>query len=502
MREWCWSTDGRLYLGGQLLNMSESQRYSVLLVEDEVSLALIYQEYLRDEPYDIITVETGSDALAAIADNASLDIVILDLNLPDMNGLEVLEHIQQSKLPLSVVVVTAHGSINTAVDAMRLGAADFLLKPFNPERFVYTLRNAHDRYKLTRIVKNFEAAFDRREYEGFIGTSLAMQAVYKIVDAAAPSSASVFITGESGTGKEVCAEALHARSARRGEPFIALSCAAIPRDLMESEIFGHIKGAFTGASSDRDGAATLADGGTLFLDEICEMDLGLQAKLLRFIHSGTFQKVGSSKTKEVDVRFVCATNRDPWAEVAAGNFREDLLFRLHVIPIHLPPLRERDNDITQIADAFLEEYTVNEGKKFTGFSADSRTLLNAHKWPGNVRELQNVLRNAVILNDGNEVTADMLQLIRPGDTSNSVAPESTRQDVSSDTANPNVVPTQVERKGENPSVVSPLWQMEKLHIERALDACDGNVTRAAAMLEIGASTLYRRLKAFEQVSVE
>ena len=217
--------------------MSDRDKYSVLLVEDESSLALIYQEYLRDEPYDITAVETGGDAMAAIASKPELDIVILDLHLPDFNGLEILKHIQANNIPLTVVVITAHGSINTAVDAMRLGATDFLLKPFNPDRFIYTLRNAHDRHKLTKIVEDFENAFDRREYEGFIGTSLAMQAVYKTIDAAAPSSASVFITGESGTGKEVCAEAIHAKSNRSGNSFIALNCAAIPRDLMESEIF-------------------------------------------------------------------------------------------------------------------------------------------------------------------------------------------------------------------------------------------------------------------------
>ena len=481
--------------------MSDRDKYSVLLVEDESSLALIYQEYLRDEPYDITAVETGGDAMAAIASKPELDIVILDLHLPDFNGLEILKHIQANNIPLTVVVITAHGSINTAVDAMRLGATDFLLKPFNPDRFIYTLRNAHDRHKLTKIVEDFENAFDRREYEGFIGTSLAMQAVYKTIDAAAPSSASVFITGESGTGKEVCAEAIHAKSNRSGNSFIALNCAAIPRDLMESEIFGHTKGAFTGASVDRDGAAILANGGTLFLDEICEMDLGLQAKLLRFIHSGTFQKVGSSVTQEVDVRFVCATNRNPWAEVEAGNFREDLLFRLHVIPIHLPPLRDRDNDIVQLADAFLEEYTQEEGKSFTSFTADAIKLLKGHPWPGNARELQNVLRNAIILNDGEEITTEMLQLIRAGEASNG-ASSSNENQAGPTQPDSNVVPLHSDYADNDPVEITPLWRVEKQHIENALKASNGNVARAAAMLETGASTLYRRLKEFDQMTAE
>lgn len=376
--------------------MNDGTNQRILLVEDEHSLARVYEEYLREEPYDITHVDTGAGAFDALK-AGPLNAVILDLRLPDMNGLEILKHIQANIPDLSVVVITAHGSINTAIEAMRLGAADFLLKPFDPERLVYTLRNTLERQKLSSIVQTFQNEFDRREYEGFIGSSLVMQAIYKTIDAAGPSSASVFITGESGTGKEVCAEALHAKSKRSDKPFIALNCAAIPHDLMESEIFGHVKGAFTGAIADRNGAATMADGGTLFLDEICEMDQSLQAKLLRFIQTGTFQKVGGSSVEKVDVRFICATNKDPWAEVEAGNFREDLYFRLHVVPIALPPLRDRDGDILEIAGAFLGQYAHEEGKGFTGFDDAAEMAIRGHRWPGNVRELQNLLRNAVVL---------------------------------------------------------------------------------------------------------
>ena len=299
-------------------------RTMVLLVEDSPSLARVYLEYLRDEPFEVVHADTGKDALRVLREKAP-PVVLLDLKLPDMDGMEILRYVQDNRLSTAVVVITAHGSINVAVDAMRGGAFDFLVKPFNAERLVFTLRNALERQRLTRIVETYEEDIVRRQYYGgFIGSSLAMQAVYRIIDGAASSRATVFITGESGTGKEICAEAVHERSPRKNAPFVAINCAAIPKDLIESEIFGHVKGAFTGALEDREGAAARADGGTLFLDEICDMDINLQSKLLRFIQTGSFLKVGGGKTEKVDVRFICATNRDPLKAVEAGEFREDL----------------------------------------------------------------------------------------------------------------------------------------------------------------------------------
>jgi len=471
----------------------------ILLVEDEMALAGVYMEYLRDESYDILHVDTGTAALKEI-ESGGLSAVILDLRLPDMNGIEILKHIQANTPDLSVVVITAHGSINTAVQAMQFGAADFLLKPFDPERLIYTLRNTLERQKLSSIVQVFQSEFDRREYEGFIGSSLVMQAVYKTIDAAGPSTASIFITGESGTGKEVCAEAIHARGKRCDKPFIALNCAAIPHELIESEIFGHVKGAFTGAVTSRNGAASMADGGTLFLDEICEMDQGLQAKLLRFIQTGTFNKVGSSTTEKVDVRFICATNKDPLSEVEAGRFREDLYFRLHVVPIMLPPLRDRGDDIMEIAHSFLLRYAHEEGKGFQHFEPAVEHAISGYPWPGNVRELQNTLRNAVVLNNGDTVTLDMMPQLQavPGSPGmiRSTGP-SQHNDKPSSSARPEGGNGPVGTASSGPAMV-PLWQVEQDHIRRALDVCDGNVSRAAAMLEIGASTLYRRLKDVEQ----
>ncbi len=309
-----------------------------------------------------------------------------------------------------------------------------------------------------------------------------MQSVYRTIDSAASSKASIFITGESGTGKEVCAEAIHAASKRGDKPFIAINCAAIPKDLIESELFGHVKGAFTGAATDRQGAAELADGGTLFLDELCEMDLDLQTKLLRFIQTGTFQKVGSSKMKSVDVRFVCATNRDPWKEVQEGRFREDLYYRLYVIPLHLPPLRERGDDVIEIAYSLLGFMSKEEGKGFVRLAPEVVERFTRYEWPGNVRQLQNVLRNVVVLNHGNEIELSML-------------PPPLNQVVDNKIRLANLT---TETRKENITVhdIFPLWMTEKQAIEQAIEACDGNIPKAASYLDVSPSTIYRKLQAW------
>ncbi|MDH3986208.1 MAG: sigma-54 dependent transcriptional regulator, partial [Gammaproteobacteria bacterium] len=376
---------------------------NVLLVEDSLSLATAYMEYLAKQPCNITHVMTGQEALEAI-DAQAPNVVLLDLELPDINGREILEHIREQAIPTAVIIITSHGSVDIAVDVMRAGAIDFLEKPFTADRLNVTLENALRRQDLEEFVD-----LHRREhYHGFVGASLPMQTVYHIIDSAASSKATVFITGESGTGKEVCAQAIHDASPRHDKPFVALNCAAIPKDLMESEIFGHTRGAFTGAVSAREGAAARADNGTLFLDEICEMDMDLQSKLLRFIQTSTFQKVGSNTLQSVDVRFVCATNRDPMEEVRAGRFREDLYYRLHVIPVDLPPLRQREDDVILIAHHLLETYTREENKHFERFTPETESILRTFEWPGNVRQLQNVIRNIVVLNDQDIVTPSML----------------------------------------------------------------------------------------------
>jgi two-component system repressor protein LuxO len=468
--------------------MTSSERQRLLLIEDTTSLARVYTEYLRKEPYDVTHVETGTDALAVL-DRQLPDAVLLDLALPDMNGLEILKQIQSRQLPVSVVVITAHGSISNAVEAMRSGAYDFLVKPFNADRLLITLRNVLERQRLTRMVETLKDDFGRPAYLGFIGSSLSMQAVYRTIDSAAASKATIFITGESGTGKEVCAQAIHQRSPRRERPFVAINCAAIPRDLMESEIFGHVKGAFTGAIAEREGAAARADNGTLFLDEICEMDLDLQSKLLRFVQTGSFVKVGGGITQKVDVRFVCASNKDPLREVEAGRFREDLYYRLHVIPIHLPPLRERDDDMIAIARHFLGAFAREEGKHFQGFAPEVEAVLLAYAWPGNVRQLQNVLRNIVVLNDGETVTLDMLP-----PPLNQIEPAARGRDAA-EAPGGRATGTQAGAAGDG--AIRPLWEIEKDAIEDAIRRCDGNIPKAATHLGISASTIYRKRMAWE-----
>ena len=457
----------------------------VLLVEDAAPLAAVYQQYLKKELIDLDFVETGQEAKAWIAANPP-QLVLLDLRLPDMDGQEILQWIRKEGFPTAVVIITAHGSIDIAVEIMHLGADDFIEKPIDANRLKTTVKNQLERNRLQYLVDDFQSTFEREHYQGFIGSSLPMQAVYRIIDAAAPSKATIFITGESGTGKEVCAEAIHKQSPRSEQPFVALNCGAIPADLMESEIFGHMKGAFTGASAERKGAASQADGGTLFLDEICEMNLDQQTKLLRFIQTGSFQKVGGSKVENVDVRFICATNRDPLEEVAAGNFREDLYYRLHVVPMNLPPLRDRGDDIIAIATSFLLTNAKEEGKNFKGFAPEVEVILRRYSWPGNVRQLQNVIRNIVVLHNDETV----IQTHLPPPLNISLNNEEISQLVQSQPHSSSVA---VSPNGP----IRALASVEREVIERAIENCDGNIPKAAALLEVSPSTIYRKKQAWE-----
>jgi len=313
---------------------------------------------------------------------------------------------------------------------------------------------------------------DGKALSGMIGESAPMLRLFEKIRALSRSRAAVFITGESGTGKELCAEAIHKSSARAKGPFVPINCAAIPRELMESEIFGHLRGAFTGAVADRRGASQQAQGGTLFLDEICELDTALQTKLLRFLQSGLVRRVGSAAAEAVDVRILCATNRSPLEEVRKGTFREDLFYRLHVLPLHVPPLRDRERDVLAIARHFLRQFSREEGKAFSEFSAGAEAALVGYAWPGNVRELQNVIRQAVVLNEGRCVTREMLWpalAAGPG------------------------LPSAHHLATAHPAFVGKeLWRIEKDAIENTIEACGGSVPQAARMLGVSPSTLYRK----------
>ncbi len=442
----------------------------VLLVEDNPNLAWTYQRILAKEPIALEHVATGTDALSRVAAEPPA-VMLLDLKLPDIHGLEVLQRTLAGIATTAVIVITAHGGVDTAVAAMRAGAYDFLTKPFKAQRLLVTLRNALERQRLAGLLDTFR----RERFHGFLGAALPMQALYRAIESVGPSKAAVFITGESGTGKEVCAQALHACGPRHDGPMIALNCAAIAHDLMESEIFGHAKGAFTGAECARKGAARRADGGTLFLDEVCELELALQSKLLRFVQTGTVQAVGSDRVEQVDVRLICATNKDPWAEVEAGRLREDLYYRLHVVPLCIPPLRERGSDILRLAHAFLAEASREEGKDFHSIEPEAEAVLLNHDWPGNVRELQNAMRHVTVLHQGPGVRREMLP-----------SPLYCRSPATYPQA----------RRAESRS----LHDIEREAIEAAVAESGGNVTRAARRLGVDPSTLHRKRQAWARAA--
>jgi len=484
-------------------------RPKVLLVEDSTSLAVLYKQYVKDEPYDIFHVETGKEAQSFIEKHAP-QLVILDLKLPDMSGEEVLDWITENEIPTAVIIATAHGSVDIAVSLIQRGAEDFLEKPIQADRLKTSVSLHLKRAKLEHLVDDIQTKFDRERFHNFIGSCLPMQAVYKIIDSVAPTTASVFINGESGTGKEVCAEAIHQESQRRDKPFVAINCGAIPRDLMESEIFGHVKGAYTGATTDRKGAAMQAHGGTLFLDELCEMELEMQKKLLRFLQTGTFTPLGGNKEVKVDVRIICATNRDPLKEVEEGRFREDLYYRVHVVPIEMPPLRERGRDIVTLATHFLKTYAKQDKKRFTAIDKETQTLLKRYPWPGNVRQLQNIIRNIVVLNDESNVTKDMLP--PPINATKSAAPAPTPRAAppaaAAIQAQASEQPPVMESDSSQPvpetstltnpdGTIRPMWKIEREAIQNAINYCDGNVLNAAVLLELSPSTVYRKKQAWE-----
>ncbi|MEM1345316.1 MAG: sigma-54 dependent transcriptional regulator [Pseudomonadota bacterium] len=483
----------------------------VLLVEDTHSLSTLYEAFLRKAGYQVECAYDAKGALEAF-ERSRNRLILLDLVLPDRDGLTVLRHVHATDPDAKVLVITANGSINRAVEAMREGAFDFLVKPFDERKLIGAVENAAALLKdeaATGAKREAPAEALSRGLHGFIGSSPAMRRIYGMVANIARSTATVFITGESGTGKEVCAQAIHdlsSRGAKGGDkagPFVPVNCGAIPRDLLESELFGHLKGSFTGAIADKRGAAAVADGGTLFLDEICEMDLALQTKLLRFLQTSMIQPVGATQAQKVDVRIVCATNRDPEAEVRAGRFREDLYYRLHVVPIHLPPLRARERDVIEIAETFLVQFASDEGRSFHRLSESARQRFLNYAWPGNVRELQNVLRNAVVLHDGEELTVEMLPAALSTDPSTTpearilgtlgYMPSAMPTAVQPAAVQTTVAPAPDESEAALQSLVGlSLADLERRFIEATIDECDGSIPKAARLLDVSPSTLYRK----------
>jgi two-component system repressor protein LuxO len=370
---------------------------------------------------------------------------------------------------------------------MRYGAFDYLKKPFQTDQLIFTLSKALNAQPPT-YPSEINTNSQLKPFHQFIGASRPMLKVYRKMGKVANSKASVFITGESGTGKELCADAIHQESPRKDKPFIALNCAAIPHNLMESELFGHVKGAFTGADKERQGAASLADGGTLFLDEIGEMDLDLQSKLLRFVQTSTFYKVGGSRLEKVKIRFVCATNRKMLTEIKAGRFRKDLYYRLKVISIQLPSLRERGQDILLLAQTFLNQYTQEEHKAFKGFTPEAEDVLLHYDWPGNVRQLQSVIHNIVLLDEGETINANMVRATlteEMAEHTTELQPAKSTQELSPPIPSIPIVSGKAFR---------PFSEIKKDVFLEAIEYRNGNVVQAAKELGIGKSTLYKKLR--------
>ncbi|HKK27611.1 MAG TPA: sigma-54 dependent transcriptional regulator [Gemmatimonadota bacterium] len=382
----------------------------VLVVDDEKSIVEALEAVLAADGYTVETARDGESAWEKLNDTA-YGLVIVDLKLPDVDGLEIVGRIREEGLGSEVIIITGEASVDSAVEAMRIGAYDYLTKPLETDRLKALVPKALEKYD----VREQKAALERKvadltRYAEIVGQSEGMKEIYKTIEAVAPTDASVLIYGESGTGKELVAHALHDKSGRSDGPFVAVNCAAFPKDILENELFGHEKGAFTGSLKEKAGCFELADGGTLFLDEVAEMGPDTQVKLLRAIETQRFRRLGGKEEIEVDIRVLAATNRDVHEALREGDFREDLYYRLSVVEIGIPPLRERGSDIELLAQEFLEEFGEEHGKEIDGFSEDALKFLRAYDWPGNVRELKNAVERAVIMTGEGEIT---LAALRP-----------------------------------------------------------------------------------------
>jgi two-component system, repressor protein LuxO len=481
----------------------------VLVVEDVMALAIQYRTLAAKLQVQVTTAGTMAEALRLIP-LGPWHAALVDLNLPDGTGFEVMQALLRAHPACSVVVITAEDSLDNAVRASQAGAFDFIEKPVEAERLLVTLRNALHASQLSQQVASLQTDAPE-QFEQFIGQSAEMQTVYRMLDTVAASNAPVCITGESGTGKELAAQAIHARSPRKAQKLVAINCAAIPKELIESELFGHAKGAFTGAVADRAGVFLEADRGTLFLDEIAELDLSVQAKLLRVLQTGEVKRLGEDKTRIVDVRIVCATHRNLAQRMRAGEFREDLFYRLFVVSIELPPLRRRGNDIALIARHLLSRYAGEEGKHFTDFSPQVLAALRAYAWPGNVRELINVIRAVVALHDDTLVQPHMLPAVltqQPAEQTQAALAEAPEPAdafawfAATPAGQPppavRQVPVSVQMPPiggvDQPGSVRPLADIEREAVDHALRAFGGNVAQAARALQVNPSTLYRKIQ--------
>ena len=442
---------------------------SVLVVDDEAGVRSALSGVLRDEGYQVDAVESGEACLDRVA-RAPYDVIVLDIWLPGLDGLATLERLRQRHVDAPIVMISGHGNIESAVRAIKMGAFDFVEKPLSLEKTVLVVGNAVRQRRLEAENRALRAHVDRRL--AMVGESYVMTQLREQIAMAAPTNGRVLIYGENGTGKELVARSVHALSRRRNGPFVEVNCAAIPEELIESELFGHIKGSFTGALADRRGKFELADGGTLFLDEIGDMSLKTQAKVLRALQEQVVEPVGGASSVRVDVRVLAATNKDLPTEIRFGRFREDLYFRLNVIPIFVPPLRERPEDILLLAEHFMTELAREYGRRPKRFDPGAGAGLQSYRWPGNVRELRNVIERLMIMVPGETITlADLSFLQGAADAGSTV-----------------------------PGLIEPLHEardrFERDYILKALAAQQGNISRTADALGVERSNLYRKMRAF------
>ncbi|AXK83178.1 sigma-54-dependent Fis family transcriptional regulator [Pseudolabrys taiwanensis] len=485
----------------------------VLVVDDDPVQRRLVEAMVQRFGYEVLTADSGDAALTLLTGGNPIDAVVLDLVMPDLDGLGVLARLRDAGIGTPVIVQTAHGGIDNVVSAMRAGAADFVVKPVGPERLQVSLRNALAAKALAGELQRI-----KRKQEGtltiddVISRSPAMQSVLRAVEKAAASVIPVLIEGESGVGKELIARAIHGSGGRRAKPFIAVNCGALPETLVESILFGHEKGAFTGATEKHTGKFIEADGGTLFLDEVGELPLPAQVKLLRALQEGEVEPVGGRKSVKVDVRIVSATNRDLIADVKASRFREDLFYRLHVFPVNVPPLRRRPEDVPELTRHFLTRIAAEEGKRVRAITGEALALLSRYRWPGNVRQLENTVFRAVVLADGEEIgVSEFPQIAAQIDDDNATPVQPALEPVTA------LIDPWVAREaslapaerhslaGMGPTLrltdtrgeVRPLEDIESEVIRFALSHYRGQMSEVARRLKIGRSTLYRKLEELE-----
>jgi DNA-binding NtrC family response regulator len=448
----------------------------ILIVDDEDGMRRLLSRVLTREGYETSAVGSGAEALRLVA-SERFDLVVTDIKMPEMDGLQLLAELKEYEPSLPIIVITAYGTIENAVQALRSGAYDYIAKPFENDEIKLTVAKAFERERLLAENRYLHAELEGRyDFSGIVGGSLAMQQVYDMASSVAVSNANVLITGESGTGKELLARSIHYSSLRKEKPFVVLNCAALSEGVLESELFGHEKGAFSGALDTRKGRFERADQGTLFIDEVAEMSMAAQVKLLRVIQEHEFERVGGNKTISVDVRIVAATNKKLEDQVKDGNFREDLYYRLNVVNINVPPLRSRREDVEPLSRFFLDKYTSETGKKIADLSPRALSCLLAHDWPGNVRELQNAIERAVVLSKGSVLTPRDFPQGMQGDDQ---------------------ICLQIPEKGG--SLTDILEDLERQLIIQTLQREDGSQTRAAETLGIKRTTLRYKMEKYRMI---